>query len=118
MGPENEREERRSVGNLSRILPFVAPYKWTAVSAGVALVVSAGSVLAIGQAIRRVIDHGFGSEQALIDQYFLALLGVVTVLAAATFARYYLVTWLGERIVADIRSAVYGHVIGLSPSFF
>ncbi len=118
MGPENEREERRSVGNLSRILPFVAPYKWTAVSAGVALVVSAGSVLAIGQAIRRVIDHGFGSEQALIDQYFLALLGVVTVLAAATFARYYLVTWLGERIVADIRGTVYGHVIGLSPSFF
>ena len=118
MGPENEREERRSVGNLRRILPFVEPYKWTAVSAGVALVVSAGSVLAIGQAIRRVIDHGFGSEQALIDQYFLALLGVVAVLAAATFARYYLVTWLGERIVADIRSAVYGHVIGLSPSFF
>ncbi len=118
MGPENEREERRSVGNLRRILPFIAPYKWTALGAGVALVVSASSVLAIGQAIRRVIDHGFGSEQALIDQYFLALLGVVAVLAAATFARYYLVTWLGERIVADIRGAVYGHVIGLSPSFF
>ena len=118
MGPEKEREERRSVGNLGRILPFVTPYKWTVLGAGVALVVSASSVLAIGQAIRRVIDHGFGSEQALIDQYFLALLGVVAVLAAATFARYYLVTWLGERIVADIRGAVYGHVIGLSPSFF
>ncbi|MDP6691752.1 MAG: ABC transporter transmembrane domain-containing protein [Alphaproteobacteria bacterium] len=118
MGPESDREERRSVGQLGRILPFVAPYKWMAVGAGVALVVAAGSVLAIGQAIRRVIDHGFGSEQVLIDQYFLALLGVVAVLAAATFARYYLVTWLGERIIADIRSAVYGHVIGLSPSFF
>jgi len=118
MGPESDREERRGVGKLGRILPFIAPYKWMAVGAGVALVVAAGSVLAIGQAIRRVIDHGFGSEQVLIDQYFLALLGVVAVLAAATFARYYLVTWLGERIIADIRSAVYNHVIGLGPSFF
>ena len=116
--PESERNERRSVGRLGRILPFVAPYKWMAAGAGVALVVAAGSVLAIGQAIRRVIDHGFGGEQVLIDQYFLALLGVVAVLAAATFARYYLVTWLGERIIADIRGAVYNHVIGLSPAFF
>lgn len=116
--PDNERDERRSVGRLGRILPFVAPYKWMAAGAGVALVVAAGSVLAIGQAIRRVIDHGFGSEQVLIDQYFIALLGVVAVLAAATFARYYLVTWLGERIIADLRAAVYNHVIGLSPAFF
>jgi ATP-binding cassette, subfamily B, bacterial len=115
---DKEREERRNVGGLRRILPFLVPYKWTAVGAGVALVVSAGSVLAIGQAIRRVIDHGFGGEQVLIDQYFLALLGVVCVLAAATFARYYLVTWLGERIIADLRAAVYNHVIGLSPAFF
>ena len=88
------------------------------VGAGVALVIAAGSVLAIGQAIRRVIDHGFGQEQVLIDQYFLALLGVVCILAAATFARYYFVTWLGERIIADLRAAVYNHVIGLSPAFF
>lgn len=117
-GQDNERDERRSVGRLGQILPFVAPYKWMAAGAGVALVVAAGSVLAIGQAIRRVIDHGFGGEEVLIDQYFLALLGVVAVLAAATFARYYLVTWLGERIIADIRTAVYNHVIGLSPAFF
>ncbi|MBT6588544.1 MAG: ATP-binding cassette domain-containing protein [Rhodospirillaceae bacterium] len=118
MGLQSEREERRSVGKLGQILPFISPYKWIVVAAGVALVVSAGSVLAIGQAIRRVIDHGFGSEQALIDQYFIALLGVVIVLAAATFARYFLVTWLGERIIADLRAAVYSHIIGLSPAFF
>lgn len=117
-GPDSEREERRGVGGLRRILPFVAPYKWTVVGAGLALVVAAGSVLAIGQAIRRVIDNGFGGEQVLVDEYFLALLGVVCVLAAATFARYYLVTWLGERIIADLRGAVYNHVIGLSPAFF
>ena len=118
MGLQSEREERRSVGKLGHILPFISPYKWTVVAAGIALVISAGSVLAIGQAIRRVIDHGFGSEQALIDQYFIALLGVVTILAAATFARYYLVTWLGERIITDLRNAVYSQIIGLSPSFF
>ena len=116
--PEGDREKSTSVASLRRILPFIAPYKWIVAAAGVALVVSAGSVLAIGQAIRRVIDHGFGQEQGLIDQYFLALLGVVCILAAATFARYFLVTWLGERIIADIRKAVYSHVIGLSPAFF
>ncbi len=116
--PEGEREKSTSVASLRRILPFIAPYKWIVAAAGVALVVSASSVLAIGQAIRRVIDHGFGQEQGLIDQYFLALLGVVCILAAATFARYFLVTWLGERIIADIRKAVYSHVIGLSPAFF
>ena len=116
--PEGERGKGTSVASLRRILPFIAPYKWIVAAAGVALVVSASSVLAIGQAIRRVIDHGFGQEQGLIDQYFLALLGVVCILAAATFARYFLVTWLGERIIADIRKAVYSHVIGLSPAFF
>ena len=116
--PDREREERKSGAGLRRILPYLAPYKWSAVAAGIALIISAGSVLAIGQAIRRVIDHGFGQDQILIDQYFLALLGIVCVLAAATFARYYLVTWLGERIIADIRGAVYSHVIGLSPAFF
>ncbi len=116
--PEGERGKNTSVASLRRILPFIAPYKWIVAAAGVALVVSASSVLAIGQAIRRVIDHGFGQEQGLIDQYFLALLGVVCILAAATFARYFLVTWLGERIIADIRKAVYSHVIGLSPAFF
>ena len=116
--PEGEWGKSTSVASLRRILPFISPYKWIVAAAGVALVVSASSVLAIGQAIRRVIDHGFGQEQGLIDQYFLALLGVVCILAAATFARYFLVTWLGERIIADIRKAVYSHVIGLSPAFF
>ena len=116
--PEGERDKKKNVTGLHRILPFVTPYKWIAAGAGIALIVSASSGLAIGQAIRRVIDYGFDQEQSLIDQYFIALLGVVCMLAAATFARYYLVTWLGERIIADIRKAVYNHVIGLSPSFF
>src|SRR5690606_16849033 len=60
----------------------------------------------------------FGGEGGAVDLYFIALMGVVAVLAAATFGRFYLVTWLGERVVADLRKAVYDHVIRLSPAFF
>jgi len=109
---------RQGVGELRRLLPFIAPYRWTVVGAGVALVAAAGSVLVIGQAIRRVVDHGFAGDSVFVDQYFVALFGIVAVLAAATFGRYYLVTWLGERVIADLRRAVYGHVLDLSPSFF
>jgi ATP-binding cassette subfamily B protein len=109
---------RKGIGPLRRLAPFVRPYWGVAALAGVALVVAAGSVLAIGQAIRRVVDLGFGGQGGYIDLYFVALMGVVALLAAATFGRFYLVTWLGERVVADLRKAVYGHVIRLSPAFF
>ena len=111
-------QERKGLGPLRRLTPFLRPHWRIAAAAGVALVVAAGSVLAIGQAIRRVVDLGFGGEGQTIDLYFIALLGVVGVLAGATFGRFYLVTWLGERVVADMRKAVYGHVIRLSPAFF
>ncbi|MDA0261289.1 MAG: ABC transporter transmembrane domain-containing protein [Proteobacteria bacterium] len=85
----------------------------------VALIAAAGATLAIGQALRRVIDQGFRADNAaFLDQYFIALFGVVVVLAIATFARFYLVSWLGERVVARVRSAVYDRVIGLSPAYF
>jgi len=110
---------RRDWRGLGRLLGFSVRYKLRIVGAVAALVLAAGSVLAIGQAVRRVIDFGFSAEQSgIIDQYFLALFGVVVVLAFATFARFYLVTWLGERVVADIRRAVYGHVLSLHPAFF
>ena len=115
---DQDRLQRRNVGELRRILPFLAPYKLVIVSAMVALIVSAGSVLAIGQAVRRVIDNGFGAGGGLVDEYFLALMGIVCVLAAATFGRYFLVTWLGERVIADLRSAVYGRILSLSPASF
>ncbi|MCW5731262.1 MAG: ATP-binding cassette domain-containing protein [Alphaproteobacteria bacterium] len=114
-----ERARSRDLRGLLALLAFAMPYRLRIAGALVALVVAAGAVLAIGQAIRRVVDFGFSGESpALIDQYFLALFGVVLVLAVATFCRFYLVTWLGERVVADIRRKVYGHVLGLSPSFF
>ena len=114
----DDAERRKGVGPLRRLWPFLRPY-WKVVGlAGLALIVAAGSVLAIGQAIRRVVDLGFGGQGGTIDLYFIALMGVVAVLAAATFGRYYLVTWLGERVVADLRKAVYDHTIRLSPAFF
>jgi ATP-binding cassette subfamily B protein len=109
----------RDLGPLRRLWPYLAPYRTTMTAALVALIVAAVAVLAIGQAIRRLVDHGIGSQNPeLLDLYFAALLGVVAVLALATFARFYCVTWLGERVVADLRRTIYGHVLDLSPAFF
>ena len=92
------------------------------VLAGVALLVAAGATLAIPYAFKQMIDLGFGAAGAKspehIDLYFLGLFGVACVLAVATAARFFMVSWLGERITADIRSAVYGHVVTQSPQFF
>ncbi len=88
------------------------------VGAFAALIFAAGAMLAIGQALRRVVDYGFSSQSgSTLDQYFLGLMGVV-VLAAATYCRFFLVSHVGERVVADVRNDVYRHVIGLSPEFF
>jgi ATP-binding cassette subfamily B protein len=107
------------MGNLRVLSRFVWPYKKAMLGALFALVVAAGSTLAIGQAVRRMVDHGFGDPAGgIIDQYFAALFFVFVILAAATFGRFYLVSWLGERVVADIRTAVYRHVIRLNPAFF
>ncbi len=114
-----DREPNRDIGKLNGIVRFLMPYKWWVVGAFFALVVAAGSVLSIGQALRRVVDLGFSAENAeFLDQYFIALLGIVAVLAFATFARFYMVSWIGERVVADVRQEVYNHVIKLSPAFF
>ena len=115
----SERPKSRDLSYLARMLRFLAPYRGAVAGAFAALVVAAGAVLAIGQAVRRVIDHGFGAETPeFLDLYFGSLFGVIVVLAVATFARFYLVTWLGERVVADIRRAVFDHVLSLSPAFF
>ncbi|MDA1132913.1 MAG: ABC transporter transmembrane domain-containing protein [Proteobacteria bacterium] len=98
---------------------FLRPHGWVMAGAGVALVVAAAATLGIGQAMRVIVDHGFDADNAgSLDVYFAMMLGVIVLLAMATFGRHYLVSWLGERVVADIRSTLYGHVIRLSPEFF
>ena len=114
-----DRPPSREIRHLREILRFVVPHKTMLLGAFAALIFAVGAMLAIGQALRRVVDYGFSSESGTtLDQYFLGLLGVVVVLAAATYCRFFLVSWLGERVVADVRNKVYRHVIGLSPVFF
>ncbi len=114
-----EGEARRArLRPLVLLIPYVMRYRLRALAALGALVAAALATLAVPIAVRRMIDFGFSAERALIDNYFLAMLGVVTVLAAASALRFYLVTTLGERIVADLRAEVFGHVVSLSPDFF
>ncbi|TFW05282.1 ATP-binding cassette domain-containing protein, partial [Oxalobacteraceae bacterium OM1] len=107
---------------LKGLLPYLLPYRKQFLLAGIALVVAAASTLAIPYAFRQMIDLGFGAagtkSAAHIDLYFVALFVVACVLAVSTAARFYMVSWLGERVTADLRSAVYGHVVLQSPQFF
>jgi ATP-binding cassette subfamily B protein len=118
-GGRGSRPSAQEIASLRRIFPFLAPYKLRLSLAGIALTVAAGTVLALGSGLRSLVDNGFSSgNAAMLDQALVVLLVVVTVLAAATAARFYLVAWIGERVVADIRRAVYDHVVKLSPAFF
>ncbi|MFZ6711004.1 ABC transporter transmembrane domain-containing protein [Undibacterium sp. TC9W] len=113
--------QRSSFQTLKGLLPFLTPYKMQFVLAGIALLVAAGATLAIPYAFRQMIDLGFGGGDHNIkhvDLTFIALFGVACVLGIATAARFYMVSWLGERVTADIRNAVYSHVVTQSPEFF
>lgn len=104
---------------LARLLPFLRPYGAVVLLALLALTLAAVATLALPYTLRYMIDAGFTeASAAAMDRYFLALLGVATLLALATATRHYLVSWLGERVVADIRQAVYRHVIVMDPGFF
>jgi len=112
-----EREKSRRVGALGGLAPFLSPYRKLAALAVLALICTAALSLALPLAVRRVID-GFSGDIALMDAYFGAAVALAALLALGTAVRYYLVTRLGERVVADIRLAVYERVIGMSPAFF
>jgi ATP-binding cassette subfamily B protein len=104
---------------LLSLLPYVGRYRGRALAALVALIVAALATLAVPLAVRRMIDFGFSPEGvALINNYFSVMIGVVAILALASAMRYYLVMTIGERIVADLRSDVFAHLVSLSPAFF
>jgi ATP-binding cassette, subfamily B, bacterial len=105
--------------HLLRLLQFLVPYRWRVAGALVALVTAAGCVLALGQGLRFVIDAGFGSgNPAMLNTALAGVIAVATVLAAATYTRFYLMMTVGERVIADLRRAVFAHVLRLSPAFF
>lgn len=116
--------EKSSIATLRELLPFLLPYKAQIVFAGIALVIAASATLAVPYALRQMIDLGFGGKGAAgkgiehVDLAFLGLFFVATILGIATAARFYMVSWLGERVTADIRNAVYSHVVEQSPEFF
>jgi ATP-binding cassette, subfamily B, bacterial len=109
----------RNIKPLLGLIPFVMRYRARAVAALVALLVAAVATLAVPIAVRRMIDNGFDAHRAgLIDEYFGVMILVVAVLAGASAMRYYLVTSIGERVVADLRDAVFDRITILSAAFF
>jgi len=109
----------RSLRPLARLLPYALAYKGTIVCALIALTVASAATLAVPLAVRRMIDLGFGLENhTFVDQYFMMMVVVGLVLAIASAARFYFVTVLGERVVADLRSAVFRHLLDLSLPFY
>ncbi|MEK0164071.1 ABC transporter transmembrane domain-containing protein [Phaeobacter sp. JH20_36] len=113
-----EREKSRKIGVLSALWPFMRPYRLLMATATLALVLTAGLSLTLPLAVRRVVDNFRVSDAELLNQYFAAALVIAALLAVGTGLRYALVTRLGERVVADIRKAVFDRVIGMSPAFF
>ena len=110
---------RASLNALKRLIPYALSYKGQIIAALVALFAATGATLILPIAARRVIDHGFSeTDGQLIDAYFGMLMAVVGVLALASAARYYFVTSLGERVVADLREAVFRHLVHLDATFF
>ena len=117
--PAAERQQSRRLKPLLSLLPYVARYRWQAIAALMALVIAAVTTLLVPIAVRRMIDFGFSRESAnLIDSYFAVMIVIVAVLAVASASRFYLVTTLGERIVADLREGVFGHLVSLSLAYF
>lgn len=117
-GVENDREVSKRVGALRALGPFLLPYRWLAIFAGIALVTTAAISLALPLAVRDVVDNFGAADVSVMDQYFAAAIAIAGLLAAGTALRYALVTRLGERVVADIRMAVFDRTIGMSPAFF
>ncbi|MEK9900838.1 MAG: ABC transporter transmembrane domain-containing protein [Rhodospirillaceae bacterium] len=115
----DDQPPKRSLRELRRLGRFVRPYRLAVAGACLALVIAAGTVLVIGQGLRRLVDEGFAAgNSGLLDDALVGLLVIVVVLAGATYSRFFLVSWIGERVVADIRKAVFEHTLRLEPAFY
>ncbi len=117
-GADDERARSKRIGGLRALWPFMVPYRGLIVASGLALVLTACVSLTLPLAVRRVVDNFRVRDGTILDQYFMAALAIAALLAVGTGLRYALVTRLGERVVADIRIAVFDRVIGMSPEFF
>ena len=109
----------RKFSPLLQLGKFMLPYSKHWLGAMVALLITAGITLAIGQGVKRVIDNGFvAGSVSQLNQAIIVLLIMATIMAIGTFTRFYLVSWLGERVMADIRKAVFDNLINMHTSYF
>lgn len=115
---EQDRAKSKEIGALRALWPFIVPHRAMMAFAGTALLLTAMVSLILPLAVRRVIDNFETADVALLDGYFGAAIGIAVLLAVGTAFRYYFVTRLGERVVADIRVAVFNRMIGMSPTFY
>lgn len=116
---QDGKKGMRTLGPLRQLAPFIMQYRGLVIGACIALLAAAITTLMLPLAVRRMVDFGFsGSDAGLISSYFLMLIGLAAMLAAASATRYYFVITLGERVVSDLRRAVFAHVSRLSPGFF
>ena len=112
-------QHQRKLSTLLQLVQFMKPYRWTLLGAAVALVFTAAITLSMGQGVRILIDQGFASGSAeKLNAAVTVILVLSVLMAVGTFIRFYLVSWLGERISADIREAVFANIITLQPSYF
>ena len=120
MEEEAKRRPRgRNLQPLRALLPFILRYPVMLLAAFIALIMATLATLALPVAVRFMIDNGFsGADTASIDRYFLAMLAVAIMLGLASATRFYFVSWIGERVTADLRRAVYDHITLQSPAFF
>ena len=114
-----ERPKAKSIRPLRSLLPFLAPYRWVLFAGLVSLLVASGAMLGLPLALKGLIDKGMAvGNSATINGYFIGFLGVAVLFGVFAALRFYIVTWLGERVVADIRTSVYARVIRMDPTFF
>src|SRR5687768_14681045 len=119
MSDLTERPKSRSLKPLRALWPYLRNYRLILVLAMVALLIAAAAMLVIPMAFRDLIDRGMAAQDAAtINTYFVAFLAAAAVFGLFAALRFYFVTWLGERVVADLRSDIYSRVVRMDPTFF
>jgi ATP-binding cassette subfamily B protein len=119
MAETRDRPKAKSLRPLRALIPFLKPHGWILASALGALVSAAVAILIVPVSLRQLIDHGLvANNVGVINRYFLGFLAAAVVFGIFAALRFYLVTWLGERVVADLRESVYRRVVRMDPTFF
>jgi ATP-binding cassette, subfamily B, bacterial len=119
MSTSEDRPRAKSLNPLRALLPFLRPYRGTMIAAAFALLMAAAAMLALPMALRQLIDHGLAArDSGTINLYFIGFLAAAVAFGLFAALRFYLVSWVGERVVADLRAAIYRRVVRMDPLFF